>query len=40
MHELGPDEHLLGWLYVGGLPEAKRSPRTARPLAPNFSSLD
>ena len=40
MHELAPDEHLLGWLYVGGRPEATRAPRTARPLAPKFSSLD
>ena len=40
MHGLGPNEHLLGWLYVGGVPESTRAPRVARPLAPNFSSLD
>ena len=23
MHELGPDEELLGWLYVGGVEKTK-----------------
>lgn len=27
MHELGPDEHLLGWLYVGGTKKAKGGRR-------------
>jgi nitroreductase len=34
MHELGPDEQLLGWLYVGGVlkekPEKKRSSSASR----------
>ncbi len=34
MHELGPDEELLGWLYVGGVvtekPEKKRSFNASR----------
>lgn len=25
MHELAPNEHLLGWLYVGGVPERTKS---------------
>ncbi|GAA1809938.1 nitroreductase family protein [Agromyces neolithicus] len=40
MHGLGPNEHLLGWLYVGGVPEPTRVPRATRPLTPNFSSFD
>lgn len=27
MHRLGPDEELLGWLYVGGRPEGWRAER-------------
>ena len=27
MHELGPDEQLLGWLYVGGKPAKAKSGR-------------
>lgn len=27
MHELAPDEQLLGWLYVGGKPDKKKSGR-------------
>lgn len=40
MHGLGPNEHLLGWLYVGGVPEGARTVRTGAPPAPRFSSLD
>ncbi|HEY0246820.1 MAG TPA: nitroreductase family protein [Gryllotalpicola sp.] len=29
-HRLGPQEALLGWLYVGGLPEGQRRPRRDR----------
>lgn len=35
MHELGPDEYLLGWLYVGGAKKAKggrRKPVKAKDL--------
>ncbi|GAA1771647.1 nitroreductase family protein [Agromyces humatus] len=39
-HGLGPNEHLLGWLYVGGLPAGARAARNSRPPAPRFSSLD
>jgi nitroreductase len=28
MHELGPDEELLGWLYVGGVDRAKPASRS------------
>lgn len=27
MHELAPDEHLLGWLYVGGKPSKAKTGR-------------
>jgi len=30
MHELAPNEQLLGWLYVGGLPERTKSERRKR----------
>ncbi|MCD2444260.1 nitroreductase [Agromyces sp. SYSU K20354] len=40
MHGLGANEHLLGWLYVGGVPEGARAARTGLPPAPRFSSLD
>lgn len=31
-HELRPDEYLLGWLYVGGIPDRDRKPKPRRPL--------
>jgi len=41
MHELAPNEHLLGWLYVGGLPEGGRGERrTERIAATRLSTLD
>ena len=30
MHELAPNEQLLGWLYVGGLPEKTKSDKRKR----------
>ena len=30
MHELAPNEQLLGWLYVGGLPERTKSDKRKR----------
>jgi nitroreductase len=30
MHELAPNEQLLGWLYVGGLPERTKSEQRKR----------
>jgi nitroreductase len=30
MHELAPNEQLLGWLYVGGLPERTKSENRKR----------
>ena len=30
MHELAPNEQLLGWLYVGGLPEKTKSDKKKR----------
>ena len=30
MHELAPNEQLLGWLYVGGLPERTKSDKPKR----------
>ncbi len=40
MHGLGANERLLGWLYVGGVPEGTRAPRAGRtPPPPRFSSL-
>lgn len=34
-HELSPDEYLLGWLYVGGIPERDRKPKPRKPLDPD-----
>lgn len=40
VHGLAADEHLLGWLYVGGRPEGGRSERSADGVAAaRFSSL-
>ena len=33
MHGLAPHEHLLGWLYVGGIPAGSRSERRTEGLA-------
>jgi nitroreductase len=33
MHGLAPNEHLLGWLYVGGLPAGTRTERRPERLA-------
>ena len=30
MHELAPNEHLLGWLYVGGRPERTKSEKPSK----------
>lgn len=30
MHELAPNEQLLGWLYVGGLPEKTKSEKPSK----------
>ncbi|MCU1543399.1 MAG: nitroreductase [Microbacteriaceae bacterium] len=30
MHELAPNEQLLGWLYIGGLPERTKSEQRKR----------
>jgi hypothetical protein len=39
-HGLAENEHLLGWLYVGGRPEGSRPERrTASAAAGRFSSL-
>jgi nitroreductase len=41
MHGLGPNEHLLGWLYVGGLPAGGRGERRAeRIAATRLTTLD
>ena len=40
VHGLSPNEHLLGWLYVGGRPDGARGARDARGVAAaRFSSL-
>ncbi len=40
MHGLGPNERLLGWLYVGGVPDGTRPERRAgSDAAARFSSL-
>lgn len=31
-HRLAPDEYLLGWLYVGGIPEKDRKQKPRKPL--------
>ncbi|MBL3698897.1 nitroreductase [Leucobacter luti] len=33
-HELAPEEYLLGWLYVGGIPERDRKTKPRKPLDP------
>ena len=41
MHGLGPNEHLLGWLYVGGVPAVGRGERrTERIAATRLTTLD
>lgn len=41
MHGLGDDERLLGWLYVGGVPESGKPARHELPdAAASFSVLD
>lgn len=31
-HRLAPDEYLLGWLYIGGIPEKDRKQKPRKPL--------
>ena len=38
MHELAPDEALLGWLYVGGKPSKKKSGRRKSVSAKDYLS--
>ena len=40
-HQLSPDEYLLGWIYVGGIPERDQKPKPRRPidLAQHLSQL-
>ena len=41
VHGLAPDERLLGWLYVGGLPGGRRAERRADPVAASrLTTLD
>lgn len=41
MHELAPNERLLGWLYVGGVPAGTRTERRSERLAPaRLATLD
>ena len=41
VHGLAANEHLLGWLYVGGLPEGRRGERrTDRIAASRLTVLD
>jgi nitroreductase len=41
MHGLGPNEHLLGWLYIGGRPAGGRGERrTERIAARRLTTLD
>ena len=41
VHGLAPDERLLGWLYVGGLPGGRRADRRTDHIAPGrLTTLD
>lgn len=31
-HQLNSDEYLLGWIYVGGIPERDQKPKPRRPI--------
>ncbi|WP_440311963.1 nitroreductase family protein [Leucobacter chromiireducens] len=33
-HQLGADEHLLGWLYIGGIPDRGRPEKSPKPRKP------
>jgi len=41
LHGLAPNERLLGWLYVGGLPDGRRAERRTDRIAPTrLTTLD